>query len=137
MLPAPLLGSLAEFRLIVNQSIRIALREDVRSRVRLQRVAYQSLSDEHQVYKQYIPSAFEVALGVLKAYRRRVRKGRKTNTPYVRRLFLKAENQSYRLDRATGRLRIPIRAGQHVDIHLPSRSGIGLFCRTRHGVLVL
>ena len=119
MLPAPLLGSLAELRLIVNRSIRIALREDVRSRVRLQRVAYQSLSDEHQVYKQYIPSAFEVALGVLKAYRRRVRKGRKTNTPYVRRLFLKAENQSSRLDRTTGRLRIPIRAGQHVDIHLP------------------
>ncbi len=72
-LPAPLLGLLAEFRLIVNQSIRIALREDIRSRFRLTRAAYAVLSAEHHIHKQYLPCAFEVALGVLKAYRRRVR----------------------------------------------------------------
>ena len=118
-LPQALLGLLAEFRLVVNQSIRIALREDIRSRARLARAAYGVLSAEHTIYKQYIPSAFEVALGVLKAYRRRVRKGRKTNTPYVRRLFLKAENQSYWLDRETGRLRIPIRGTEGVQLMLP------------------
>ena len=117
--PTSLLGLLAEFRLIVNKAIRIALREDIRSRVRLTRAAYRGLSEEHHVYKQYIPSAFEVALAVLKVYRRLVRRGRRTAVPFMRRLLLKAENQSYRLDRTTGRLRIPIRRGEHVDLDLP------------------
>lgn len=86
-LSAPLLELLAEFRLIVNQSIRIALREDARSRLRLARAAYANLSAEHDIHKQYITSAFEVALGVLKAHRRRQRKGKPTNVPYIRRLM--------------------------------------------------
>jgi putative transposase len=110
---------LGEFRLLVNRSIRIALREDIRSRARLTKAAYRTLSAEHDVYKQYIPSAFEVALGVLKAHRRRVRKGKRTNAPYLRRPMLKAENQSYRLDRETGRLRIPIRGTEGVQVDLP------------------
>ena len=118
-LPTPLLGVLGDFRLIVNKSIRIALHHDIRSRVRLATVAYADLSHQHNVYKQYIPAAFDVALSVLKAYRRRLRKGRKTKVPYVKRLFLRAENQSYSLDRESGRLRIPIRAREGVMIILP------------------
>ena len=118
-MPPPLRGVLAEFRLIVNKSIRIALREDICSRSRLTRAAYAILSAEHAIHKKYIPSAFEVALGILKAYRRRVRKGKATHTPYVRRLFLKAENQSYWLDRETGRIRIPIRGTEGVQLMLP------------------
>ncbi len=118
-LPPSLLGLLAEFRLIVNKSIRIALKEEIRSRVRLERVAYKPLSAGHAVYKQYIPSAFEVALSVLKAHRRRLSRGRRSSVPYMRKLMLKAENQSYRLDRTTGRLRIPIRRGERVDLNLP------------------
>ncbi len=109
---------LGEFRLIVNRSIRTALHQDIRSRYRLSAVAYRALSADHDLYKQYIPSAFEVAIAVLKNYRRRLRQGKRTNVPYLRRLLLKAENQSYRLDRATGHLRIPIRRGEHVDIDL-------------------
>src|SRR3972149_8420655 len=97
---------LAEFPLLVNESIRIALHGDYRSRARLAKAAYGDLSAQHAVYKQYIPSAFEVARGVLKVYRRRMRKKR-SSIPFMRRLVLKAENQSYRLDRETGRLRIP------------------------------
>src|SRR3989337_1757044 len=111
-IPPALRWLMAEFRLIVNESVRIALGQDIRSRFRLARIAYRTLSADHDVYKQYIPSAFEVALGMLKGYRKRVRRGRHTDVPYLRRLMLKAENQSYRLDRETGRLRIPIRAGQ-------------------------
>src|SRR3989337_1377517 len=118
-MPAPLRWLLEEFRLLVNKSIRIALRDDIRSRFRLARIAYRTLSAEHDVYKQYIPSAFEVALATLKAYRRRVRRGRKTDVPYLRRLMLKAENQSYRLDPETRRLRLPIRAGQQAFLDLP------------------
>ena len=110
---------LQEFRLLVNRSIRIALREGIRSRARLTKAAYRTLSAEHDVYKQYIPSAFEVALGVLKAYRRRVRRGKRTSAPYLRRPLLKAENQSYRIDRGTGRLRIPVRGTEGVQLTLP------------------
>ena len=110
---------LSEFRLLVNESIRVAVKEDIRSRARLVRAAYRDLSARHAVYKQYIPSAFEVALGTLKTYRRRLRRGKRSLVPYVRRPSLKAENQSYRLDRDTGRLRIPIRGTEGVQIHLP------------------
>jgi putative transposase len=110
---------LSEFRLLVNKSIRVALSLDIRSRARLARAAYKDLSGSHIVHKQYIPSAFEVALGALKAYRRRVKAGKRSSVPYMRRLMLKAENQSYWLDRETGRLRIPIRGTEGVQLHLP------------------
>ena len=110
---------LAEFRLLVNESIRVALKDDLRSRARLTRAAYKDLSQRHAVYKQYIPSAFEVALAALKVYRRRLRKGKRTTTPFMRRSMLKAENQSCRLDRETARLRIPIRGTEGVQLHLP------------------
>ncbi len=108
-----------EFRLITNKSIRIAIRTDVRSRTRLAKAAYSELRREHNVYSQYLPSAFEVALSLLKAHRRRVRKGGKSSTPFLRRPMLKMENQSYRLDRETGRLRIPIRGTEGVQFNLP------------------
>jgi len=83
---------LGEFRLLVNESIRIALSEDIRSRARLTRAAYQVLSRRHMVHKKYIPSAFEVALAVLKVHRRRLKRGKRSSVPYMRKLMLKAEN---------------------------------------------
>ena len=110
---------LAEFRLLVNESIRIALKADIRSRARLTKIAYRELSVRHAVHKKYIPSAFEVALGVLKAHRRRLARKKRSSVPFIRRLMLKAENQSYWLDRETGRLRIPIRGTEGVQLNLP------------------
>ncbi len=107
-----------EFRLIVNESIRVALQHDLRSRKRLTQFAYAELSRTHNVYKQYIPSAFEIALGVLKVHRRRVRKGLNTSRPWVCRAFLKAENQSYSLDRSTGLLALAIRGRERVELQL-------------------
>ncbi len=110
---------LKEFRLITNKSIRVAFRGDIRSRARLSEVSYTDLSRQHALHKQYINSAFEIALGVLKVHRRRLHKGKATSVPFVRRLLLKAENQSYWLDRETGRLRIPIRGTEGVQLQLP------------------
>ena len=110
---------LCEFRLMVNKSIRASAIRDIRSRTRLARATYAEISRDHGVYKQYIPSAFEVALGALKAHRRRTRKGRRSSVPFVRKPMLKAENQSYWLDRETGRLRIPIRGTEGVQMNLP------------------
>ena len=110
---------LKEFRLIVNKSIRIANAGDIRSLGRLCRVAYADFSQDHEVLKQYISSAFQVALSLLKAHRRRLKKGRSSSLPYVRRPILKAGNQSFLLDRVTGRLRVPIRAREYFECTLP------------------
>src|SRR2546426_5502216 len=99
---------LKEFRLIVNKSIRVALEQRLHSRMRLARVAYAGFGREHNIYKQYIPSAFDFALRILKTYRRRFKQGKTASVPYVRKPVLVAENQSYRLDRDTGPVRIPI-----------------------------
>src|SRR5439155_20393 len=46
-------------------------------------------------------------------------KGKRSSIPFLRRLMLKAENQSYWLDREAGRIRIPIRGTEGVQLHLP------------------
>src|SRR3989442_403560 len=85
---------LKEFRLIVNKSIRVALEQRLHSRMRLARVAYAGFGREHNIYKQYIPSAFDFALRILKTYRRRFKQGKTASVPYVRKPVLVAENQS-------------------------------------------
>ena len=110
---------MTEYRLMVNKAPRVAVGDDIRSRDRLQQVAYEYFRQEHRVYSQLIPSAFAVALAHLKNYRRRLRKGQATTTPYTKRLFVKYENQSIRLNRDTGTLRVPIRAREYVTIQLP------------------
>src|SRR3989441_12990407 len=87
--------------------------------MRLARVAYAGFGREHNIYKQYIPSAFDFALRILKTYRRRLKQGKTASVPYVRKPVLVAENQSYRLYRTTGRLRIPIRGTEGVQLVLP------------------
>src|SRR3989442_4919862 len=99
---------LKEFRLIVNKSIRVALEQRLHSRMRLARVAYAGFGREHNIYKQYIPSAFDFALRILKTYRRRLKQGKTASVPYVRKPVLVAENQSYRLEPTAGPFGIPI-----------------------------
>ena len=108
-----------DFRLAVNSAIRAGLQARVTSRNALARLAYKDFRAEHpRMYAKHLVSAFEVAGSVLKNHRRRVRKGKGNNVPYVRRLFMKAENQAYKLDRENGMIDLPIRAGCHVKIKL-------------------
>jgi len=108
-----------DFRLAVNETIRIGLGSKVTSRYSLCKPAYKDLRKEHpDMYSQHLVSAFEVAGSILKNHRRMLRKGRARNVPYVRRLFMKAENQAYKLDRENGIIDIPIRAGLHVELKL-------------------
>ncbi len=104
---------------MANESIRIALRGDFRSRARLSAAAYERISREHRIYKKYISPAFEVALGALKVYRRKARLGKPSKVPFIRSLFLKAGNDAYWLDRETGRLRIPVRGTEGIQVMLP------------------
>jgi len=106
---------LEEFRLAVNSAVQAGLRARVTSRNALTRLAYKDFRKEYpKMYAQHLVSAFEVAGSALKNHRRRVRKGDTGRTPYVRPLFMKAENQAYKLDRMEGVIDLPIRAGCHV-----------------------
>ena len=110
---------LEDFRLAVNNAIRAGLQARVTSRNALVRIAYKDFRQEHpRMYSQHLVSAFEVAGSVLKNYRRRVRKGGSCRIPYVKRLMMKAENQAYKLDRKSGIIDLPIRAGCHVELKL-------------------
>lgn len=110
---------LEDFRLAVNEAIRVGLANRVTSRNGISRLAYKTLREEHpRMYAQHLVSSFEVAAAVLKNYRRRFWKRGKANVPFVKRLMMKAENQAYKLDRAKGIIDLPIRAGCHVELGL-------------------
>jgi putative transposase len=116
-LPFDAKSLLEDFRLAVNCSIRTGLHARVTSRNALCRLAYKDFREQHpRMYAKHLVSAFEVAGSVLKNHRRRVRKGVTCRIPYVKRLMMKAENQAYKLDRKSGVIDLPIRAGCHVDL---------------------
>ena len=110
---------LEDFRLAVNNAIRAGLLARVTSRNALVRVAYKDFREQHpRMYAQHLVSAFEVAGGILKNNRKRFRKGITGRIPYVKRLIMKAENQAYKLDRKSGVIDLPIRAGCHIELRL-------------------
>jgi putative transposase len=97
-----------EFRLMCNDAIRIALNESPRSRFRLIELAYPRLK-EYGLHTHYILSACEVAYSVYKDKKR-------TSTPYVRRPFIKLDNQTYTLNHMV--LRIPTRPRHFIYLTL-------------------
>ena len=110
---------LEDFRLAVNNAIRAGLQTRVTSRNALVRIAYKDFREQHpRMYAQHLVSAFEVAGNVLKNHRRSDRKGVNCRIPFVKRLMMKAENQAYKLDRKSGVVDLPIRAGCHVELRL-------------------
>jgi len=118
-LPSEAKFLLEDFRLAVNCSIRAGLQARVTSRNALTRLAYKDFREQHpRMYAKHLVSAFEVACGILKNHRRRFRKGVTCRVPYVKRLIMKAEDQAYKLDRRSGVIDLPIRAGCHVELRL-------------------
>jgi putative transposase len=110
---------LEDFRLAVNNAIRAGLQARVTSRNALNKLAYKDFRREHpRMYAQHLVSAFEVAGSALKIHRKRFRKGATGRIPFVKRLMMKAENQAYKLDRKSGIIDLPIRAGCHVELRL-------------------
>ena len=110
---------LEDFRLATNGAIRAGLQTGVSSRNALNKLAYKDSRKEYPgLYSQHIVSAFEVAAGILKNHRRRLKMGRAVRPPYVKRLMMKAENQAYKFDRKEGVVDLPVRAGLHVKLKL-------------------
>jgi putative transposase len=118
-LPPEAILLLQEFRLAVNKAVRSSFDARVSSRNGISKLLYRIFREEHPgMYSQHLVSSFEVAAGILKNYRRRLRHGRRCGTPFVKRLMMKAENQAYKLNRTDGVIDLPIRAGCHVKLRL-------------------
>jgi hypothetical protein len=95
--PQELTTLFEDFRLMCNDAIRIALRERTESRFSLIKLAYSRLK-EYGLHSHYIMTACEVAYSAISNKKRK-------SDPYVRRAFLKIDNQSYFLSHLV--LRIP------------------------------
>jgi len=118
-LPPEAVSLLQDFRLAVNKAVRAGLEAHVSSRNGFNKLLYKTFREEHPgMYAQHLVSSFEVAAGILKNYRKRLRRGTCCGTPFVKRLMMKAENQAYRLDCARGTIDLPIRARCHVKLGL-------------------
>jgi putative transposase len=97
-----------EFRLMCNDAIRIALKTKPKSKFRLIELAYPRLK-EYGLHTNYILSACEVAYSAFKNPRRKA-------DPYVRRRFIKLDNQAYTLNHLI--VRIPTRPRRFVYLTL-------------------
>ena len=118
-LPSEAVFLLKDFRLAINQAIRVGIEKGVSSRNAFNRIAYKDFRIRHPgMYSNHITSAFEVASGILKNYRRRLKEGTRQPTPYARRLMMKSESRVYKLDRENGIIELRIRAGCRVNLGL-------------------
>jgi putative transposase len=97
-----------EFRLMCNDAIRIALKEKPKSRFRLIEIAYPRLK-EYGLHTHYILSACEVAYSAFKNPQRK-------SDPYIRKHFVKLDNQTYALSHLI--LRIPTRPRHFIYLTL-------------------
>jgi putative transposase len=118
-LPIEALLLLQDFRLAVNEAVRAGIQAGVTSRNALSKLVYKDFRKDHPgMYAQHLVSSFEVATKMVKNFRRRLRLGNAARIPFARRLMMSAENQAYRLDRESGIIDLPIRAGLHVQLKL-------------------
>jgi hypothetical protein len=122
-LPSEARFLMEDFRLATNGAIRAGLQTGVTSRNALCKLVYKDSRKEYLgLYSKHLVSTFEVAAGILKNHRRRLKTGRAHGPPYAKRLMMKAENQAYKLDRKEGVVDLPVRAGLHVKLKLVCQS---------------
>jgi len=107
-----MLNLLETFRCMVNDALRIGFKKKPRSRFQLITMAYRDFKERYGLHTHYILSACECAFAML-----RNRKWKKL--PYAKRLFMKLDNQTYKLDYML--LRIP--TSPRTFIHIPLRGG--------------
>lgn len=93
------LNLLKIFRDMVNEALRIGFERKPRTRFQLITTVYPTFRERYNLHSHYILNACECAFAML-----RNRKWKKI--PYAKRLFLKLDNQTYRLDYML--LKIPI-----------------------------
>jgi len=105
---------LEQFRQMMNECIRIGLRENVTSMKSLSCRAYRELKG-YDVPSCYRLCAISAATGILRNYRKAKRDGKRVKEPYAHRLRL---TTCYRFKIEGGELMLPLRAGEHITFPL-------------------
>jgi putative transposase len=105
---------LEDFRLMVNDCIRIGLKESITSMRQLCLVSYHALG-EYQTATCYRLTATSRAAGILRNYRKSLGKNLRTKVPHARKLML-TDCYGFRIQ--GDRLRLTLRAHEYVYIEL-------------------
>jgi len=93
---------------MVNEAVRVASERRITSRFRLIKAIYEPFK-KYGLHTHYTLNACEVACGLIRNRKRR-------KTPYIRRAFLKLDNQTFKIENGT--LRIPMKPRQFIYIPL-------------------
>jgi len=105
---------LEDFRMMVNDCIRIGVRENLTSMKSLSLKAYHQLS-QYEVAAYYRLTAISKAAGILRNYRKSLRKNSASKAPYVKKLAL-VDCYGFRLE--GNKMRLTLRAREYTYIDL-------------------
>ena len=99
---------MADYRLLTNETLRHAIDSGETSRGAFSRFArdralFNNITGQHGVV------AADIACSLARGYRRRVRRGLHPRVPYIRRLFLRTNPQTFHLDPDSGKVRLSLR----------------------------
>src|SRR2546422_3949630 len=109
-----ILSLLKDFRCMVNDCVRVGLKENLTSMKSLSVKAYHQLS-AYDVPTCYRLTAISRAAGILRNYRRELKRSRSPRVPYVTRLSL-TDCYGFRVIHRL--MRLPIRRGEYAFIVL-------------------
>src|SRR5712692_4950049 len=101
---AEVLELMEQFRLMVNDAIRIGLENDVSTLRRLCSLSYKQLS-KYTCPSYYKPPAISKAAGILSARKKSIKRGYPTKSPYVKGPIL-SSYYGFRIE--NGKLKIPL-----------------------------
>jgi IS605 OrfB family transposase len=102
---------MSDYRLLTNEIVREALLTSKTSRGALSRFA-RDRAFVHRLTGQHAVVAANIALTLVKAHRKRLRRGATASPPYVRRRFLRTNPQTFHFDPASGKIRLSLRSGE-------------------------
>ena len=94
-----------DFRLIVNESIRLGIEYDITSRFQLRALVYPKFNKT--IYSGYIYTAIWKATVMLKNYRKAKKRNASVRTPFMKRRMLVIDNQRFNI--IHNHLRFPVR----------------------------
>jgi len=103
---------LERYKEMVNTAILVGLERKITSRFKLIEAVYEDFK-RYGLHTHYVLNACEIACAIIKNHRKQRRK------PYVRKLILKLDNQTYKIE--NGMLRIPVKPREFIKIPLRFR----------------
>jgi hypothetical protein len=110
-LPPSWLSLRADYRVLVNEVLREALRTGLTSRGSMSRFA-RDRALVHHLTGDHAVAAASIALSLVRAHRRRLRHGGSPTVPYVRRRFVRTNTDTFHFDLETGKIRLSLRDGE-------------------------